>query len=168
MALLGEPMEKPGSKAKGLCAIVIEDEDFKSIDASVLQANPLSGTPSATWSAITRETLSSAQLFNRTSDLTSSSGRHLRLCVLTGTSYKAGEFPSVREGVNLVDMNRAVGWMQSNDAGHSGHCRRLPAALSVFGTAGRPPLSLVPLLLVLRVFYVRAYRRHPQIFEGER
>jgi hypothetical protein len=53
MALLGEPMEKLSSKAKGLCAIVIEDEDFKSIDASVLQANPLSGTPSATWSAIT-------------------------------------------------------------------------------------------------------------------
>jgi hypothetical protein len=32
MALLGEPMEKLGSKAKRFRAIVIKDEDFRPID----------------------------------------------------------------------------------------------------------------------------------------
>jgi hypothetical protein len=41
MALLGEPMERLGSNAKGFRAIVIKDEDFKPIDASALQANPV-------------------------------------------------------------------------------------------------------------------------------
>jgi hypothetical protein len=96
--------------------------------------------PSVTWSAITGETLPSGQLFDRTSDLpvtSSSLGYHPRVRVLAGTSYKAGEFPSVREGVNLVDMNRVIGWMKSDDARHS---RYLPAVFSVSGTAGRPPL----------------------------
>jgi hypothetical protein len=84
--------------------------------------------------------LPSGQLFDGTSDLPVTSlslGYHPRVRVLTGTSYKAGEFPSVREGDNLVDMNRVVGWMKSDDARHS---RYLPAVFSVSGTAERPPL----------------------------
>jgi hypothetical protein len=46
MALLGKPMERLGSNAKGFRAIVIKDEDFKPIDAWLCKlihywANPL-------------------------------------------------------------------------------------------------------------------------------